>query len=57
MNTLEFDDIQGFILAGYSHKPYSCFFFYEIIDPVLARRSICELVPLVTTARRRAKTA
>jgi Dyp-type peroxidase family len=50
---LEFDDIQAYILSGYSHKPYSCFFFYEIIDAALARHSIRDLLPHITYARRR----
>lgn len=50
---LEFDDIQAYIISGYSHKKYSCFFFYEITDDARARSWIREVTPQITHARKR----
>lgn len=51
---LQFDDIQAYILTGYGHKEFSCFLFYEITDDAQARGWIREIVPGITSAKRRA---
>lgn len=50
---LEFDDIQAYILTGYGHQKFSCFFFYEITDAARARSWLGGLVPRVSHARKR----
>ncbi len=50
---LEFKDIQAFILSGYGHQTYSCFYFYQINDASQARQWLNSLVPKVTHAEQR----
>ena len=37
MNTLELDDIQGYIIRGYAHMQYSRFVLLQIEDAAKAR--------------------
>lgn len=50
---LDFEDIQGYIIAGYSHKVYSRFLFLEIVDVAKAQAWLRRVIPEVTVARQR----
>ncbi len=45
---LETSDIQGIILTGYSHLPFSCYSFLQIADPAQAQAWLQEILPHVT---------
>ena len=50
MNTLELDDIQGYIIRGYAHMQYSRFVLLQIEDAAKARGWLNEIAGSVTTA-------
>ena len=50
MNTLELDDIQGYIIRGYAHMQYSRFVLLQIEDAGKARVWLNEIAGYVTTA-------
>lgn len=51
---LEYEDIQGYVLSGYAHKIYSRFLFCQIAHPAQAQAWMQRLIPMLTSARKRA---
>lgn len=47
--TLDLADIQGNIILGYGF-PFARYLFFEVSDSLAARKSLAELIPLVTRA-------
>jgi Dyp-type peroxidase family len=45
---LETSDIQGIVLTGYSHLPFSCYSFLQITNPSQAKTWLQEILPHVT---------
>jgi Dyp-type peroxidase family len=45
---LETQDIQGIILTGYSHLPFSCYSFLQITHPPKAKAWLRDILPQVT---------
>lgn len=50
METLELDDIQGYIIRGYSHMMYSRYVLLEVTDSALAKKWISEVSDTFTNA-------
>ncbi len=48
MTILETQDIQGIIVSGYKHLPYSKYLFLQIKDPNEAKSWLKKLIPLIT---------
>jgi Dyp-type peroxidase family len=45
---LETSDIQGIVLTGYSHLPFSCYCFLHITNPAKAQAWLKDILPQVT---------
>jgi Dyp-type peroxidase family len=45
---LETSDIQGIVLTGYSHLPFSCYCFLQIANPLQAQAWLRDILPQVT---------
>ncbi len=51
MEELELNDIQGIVISGYGHLPWSAYLFLQFQDPAAGRRWIEGLSSRITTAR------
>lgn len=50
MDTLELDDIQGYIIRGYSNQQYSRFVLLKVTDPVAAKQWLRQIIDSITPA-------
>ena len=50
MDILELDDIQGYIIRGYSNQQYSRFVILKIINPAMAKQWLTAIVDSITPA-------
>ncbi|HVB04287.1 MAG TPA: Dyp-type peroxidase [Chitinophagaceae bacterium] len=57
METLELDDIQGYIIRGYKHMRHSRYLLLQVTDQVKARAFIGQISPLLTNVTHYAKTS
>jgi deferrochelatase/peroxidase EfeB len=52
---LELDDIQGFVVKGYTYLPVACYKMLRITDAPLAKKWLASLQPRLTTANKQAR--
>jgi Dyp-type peroxidase family len=52
---LELNDIQGFVVKGYTYLPLACYKMLKITDAVLAKQWLASLRPQITTANKEAR--